>query len=372
MKDIEEELSNVGIGTGGAEKLLDFTAAKYNQLVIHRVGNKTRQESILLSHMPTELTDDSVRELMLHYLLGPFRNVDPLYQFDHKSRLELNEVYTYVREVFEDLTTFHQNSINIARHLYESSVHPRVQGGEFYMMYLTDCIIDDVCVDAIGLFKTENKETYLKVVERDQQFGVDYERGININRLDKGCIVLNLGGANGFQVAILDAHSRIEEEAQYWKDRFLGLRVRDTPKVQTEALIDALGQFTKQVYEDNEDKSERVKTRSRSYQYLRYNDSFDLDRFAENVFSSPEERAGFKQFKAEYEAVHDLKMPNSFVIEPHAVKTSRRKLRNFIQLDNSFDITVKATDSQILELVERGFDRDKNMQYYKIFFNHEK
>lgn len=352
--------------------MLDFSAARQNRLVIHRVGNKTRQESIVLSHALTELSDDSIRELMLHYFLGPFRNVEPAYQFDHKSRLQLNEVYTYVQEIFEDESKFHQNSIHVARHLYENSVHPRVQGGEFYMVHLSGCQIDGASTDAIGLFKTENKETYLKVVERDQQFGVNYERGININRLDKGCIVFNLGRENGFQVAIVDAHSRIEEEAQYWKDRFLGLRIRETPRVQTEALIDAFGQFTKQAYEDNDDKSERVKIRSRSYQYLNDNESFDLDRFTEDVFTSFEDRAAFKKFKAEYEAAHDLKMPTSFAIEPRAVKTSQRKFRNFIQLDSSVDITIRATDRQTLDLVERGFDTEKNMHYYKIFFNHEK
>ena len=42
-----------------------------------------------------------------------------------------------------------------------------MRSGEFYVAYFSDCVLDDEIVDAIGIFKSENKDTYLKPIERN-------------------------------------------------------------------------------------------------------------------------------------------------------------------------------------------------------------
>ncbi len=68
--------------------------------------------------------------------------------------------------------------MNLAAHLYEKSVYPKIKTGEFYVIYFKDCILDEHTADAIGLFKSENKETFLKIFQNTENFNIESEEGI--------------------------------------------------------------------------------------------------------------------------------------------------------------------------------------------------
>lgn len=85
-----------------------------------------------------------------------------------------------------------------------------MKGGEFYVAYFSGCMVNDRPVDAIGVFKTENKENYLKVKQQYYDFSIEAEDGINIRKLDKGYIIFNTESVNGFRLAIVDSVSKRE------------------------------------------------------------------------------------------------------------------------------------------------------------------
>lgn len=137
----------------------------------------------------------------------------------HDVDLKFNEVYSYVSEIFRDPKNFLQQSINLSKHLYEKSIHPKIQGGEFYATYFKECKINDEIVDAIGLFKSENKDTFLKVYQSGGKFEIQSDEGININKLDKGCIIFNMNKESGYIVLNVDNKNK-GEEAKYWTNDF--------------------------------------------------------------------------------------------------------------------------------------------------------
>lgn len=51
--------------------------------------------------------------------------------------------------------------------------------------------MDGQYIDAIGIFKSEHKDTFIKITEHGASYGIESQRGININKLDKGCIIYN-------------------------------------------------------------------------------------------------------------------------------------------------------------------------------------
>ncbi|NPA44443.1 MAG: nucleoid-associated protein, partial [Chlorobi bacterium] len=199
--------------------MIDFSNTKLKNIIVHRVGNKSREEGTTLSNSILKLQGEMLNDLMLQFFLSPFKN-DNFYRFQHETDLELNETFSYTSKIFEDEKSFLEQSQNIAKHLYEQSTHPKVNSGEFYAIILEDCLIEDELVNAVGLFKTENKDTYIKVKEKDESFEIDYENGININKLDKGCIIFNTEKDNGYIVSMVDNINK-GGEAQYWKDNFL-------------------------------------------------------------------------------------------------------------------------------------------------------
>lgn len=59
-------------------------------------------------------------------------------------------------------------------------------------------------MDAVGLFKSENKDTFLKVYPSGDGFEIESQQGVNINKLDKGALIFNTDKENGYIVAIVD------------------------------------------------------------------------------------------------------------------------------------------------------------------------
>ena len=129
---------------------------------LHVVGNKLNQDNIILSKNGIRI-DSNIEKILSNYFLPPFTS-EEYYQLYHESDLVLNEVYTYVSKVFDEPEQLYEQSVNLAKHLYEQSTHPKIKGGEFYTVYFKDCILDGETLDAVGLFKSENKDTFLKVL----------------------------------------------------------------------------------------------------------------------------------------------------------------------------------------------------------------
>jgi hypothetical protein len=61
---------------------------------------------------------------------------------------------------------FYLISASMARHLYEQSTHPKVKGGELYIVYFEGLPVNGRMHKAIGLYKTENKSLFLDVMKK--------------------------------------------------------------------------------------------------------------------------------------------------------------------------------------------------------------
>ncbi len=80
--------------------------------------------------------------------------------------------------------------------------------------------------------KSENKETILKLDSIKDGYKLTDIAGININKLDKGCLIFNTDKANGFQVSIIDNTNK-SDEAKYWRDDFLSVQPKKNEYHQT-------------------------------------------------------------------------------------------------------------------------------------------
>ena len=137
-------------------------------ICLHFSGNKSLEDGLILSDTTfTVSINNDLNHILLSYFLAPFIS-EEFYQFYHESDLALKEVYTYVSKIFDNQEGLYEQSVNLAKHLYEQSTHPKIKGGEFYTVYFKDCILDGKTLDAVGLFKTENKDTFLKVLHESR------------------------------------------------------------------------------------------------------------------------------------------------------------------------------------------------------------
>lgn len=110
-------------------------------------------------------------------------------------------------------------------------INPNIKSGEVYIVHFRNCNIEEGVCDAIGIFKSETKDTFLKIVMNQNTYQLVGESGINIKKLDKACIVFNVNRENGYKVCILDKTNT--KEAVYWSTDFLGLQPGDDSYFQT-------------------------------------------------------------------------------------------------------------------------------------------
>lgn len=334
-------------------------------LAIHNVGNKNNDEGIHLSGQNT-IPDSSLAETLISYFISSFRS-DVYYNLHHESDLSLNEVYVYAGRIFDDPGSLFDQSVSLAKHLYNCSSHPKIKGGEFYTAYFPASTLEGETVSAIGLFKSEGKDTFLKVKPVASSYSIESHNGINVNKLDKGCIIFNKDREKGFVVTIVD-NSGKGGEAAYWMDDFLQVFQRNDNYHNTSNVLSLCKAFiTKQLPRDYEvTKADQADFLNKSLKFFKEKDSFSMGEFADEVMSQPDLIEKFHRFKSDYEEETDQVIAESFDINNTAVKNQARVFKSVLKLDKNFHIYIHGDR----DLISQGVEPD-GRKFYKIYFREE-
>jgi hypothetical protein len=237
--------------------MINLFNTNIDTLSIHRVGNKSRSEAIFLSDEHYKPNDEVV-PLLKEYFFKPFRDKEENYfQFAHDVHLDYHDMYNFATEIFTDPTKTHEVSKKITKHLFEQSNHPHIKNGEVYVAYLTNLTIDNNPVDAIGIFKSEIKTDFLQFDEKGANLEIMLQQGINLNKLDKGCLIFNYKKEDGYKILTID-HNRYD--ARYWLEHFLSVDAFQDENFITKKYMKFVQDFAKDVVLPAEDKKEEVIT----------------------------------------------------------------------------------------------------------------
>lgn len=344
------------------------TQVRLNQMAVHRVGNKAKDEGVIISKELVDLHDEQLYNLLLNYFLTPFKQ-EEFFRFTHTSDLALNEMFAYATLIFNDPASFHEYSVHILNHLYEQSDHPKVKSGELYVVHFTGAVMEEDVVDAIGIFKSENKDTFLTFQDSDDDLNVNYHFGVNLKSVDKGCMIYNTEAEDGYRVKLIDANST---DTVFWKEDFLGVtEIKDT-NFNTKTYLNLCKDFSEEIFAKTESKKEQVDFISRSVDYFSKNDTFDLESFTSSVIEEPESAERFKNYSQSFAEERDIEGFHNFAINKNTVRSMKRKFRNFIKLDTQIEIKFSGYNpEQSEQYVERGYDQERGMHFYKVYFYNE-
>lgn len=339
--------------------------ATFQGVVLHYVGNKQNGDALRFSKASLKLDEDT-GELLKTYFLSKIKSQE-LFQFTHASDLDLNEVYTYISAIFDNPESLVEQSQHLAKFLYEQCTHPKIKSGEFYVVYFKDCVINKKGVDAVGLFKSENKETFLKVYPQGDNFEMQPQEGININKLDKGCLIFNSQREEGYIAAVVDNTNRVSE-AQYWVDDFLQLKVCEDAYFQTSNTMEMYKNYvTQQLPEEFEmNRVDQADLLNRTMDFFKNKEQFAMEEFTREILQQPEVIDSFDAYRTYYQSERDVNIAEDFSISESAVKKQQRVYKSVIKLDKNFHIYVHGDRSKI----EHG--EDYKGKFYKIYFDNEK
>ncbi len=344
--------------------MIEFSEVKLESFCVHQVGNKFRDENVKISKENSSFADTDTESYLLKYFLTSFKD-NEMYNFTHSSDLEMNEIYTLSKRLFSSPDLLYKTSVAISKRLYEKSIHPKINEGDLCICYFKNCLVDGVSCDAIGLFKSEVKDVFLKIDSTLEKTNVAHERGINIQKLDKGCFIFNLEEESGYKVCIVDTKSK---ETHYWKEDFLRIKPASDNYHNTNDFLAITKQFlTKKLPDDFEvSKSEQIDLLNRSVEYFKKNEFFDKEEFEETVFEDENVIESFREYDDSYRKENEIELEDQFEISSNAVKKQSRAFKRVLKLDSNFDIHIKGDKN----LIEKGVD-DRGRKFYKIYYDEE-
>ena len=161
----------------------------FSKIIVHKVGNKIRQEALHLSQEILEV-DEEMKEILSEFFLKSFKSEEQ-FHFYSDTYLVNNAVYSSIAEIFDDPEKFVEESQAIAKHLYDIAENPRIQNGELFVVYFKGEETDSENIDKIGIFKTENTEPFLKIFPKNDSFEIEKDYGIGLSKIDKAALVYN-------------------------------------------------------------------------------------------------------------------------------------------------------------------------------------
>ncbi len=346
--------------------IIDFTELNLQYLITHHIGNKLRDERFLLSAETTDIETET-QNFLLKYFILPIKT-EEIYSFSHSVELDMNEVYILIKRFFEEpKSSFVSCSQDIAKLLYEQSMHPKIKEGELNVAYFTNINFEGKIVDAIGIFKSENNVPFLKMIGGKGKYKINHDYGFEIKGIDKGCVILNVNPETGYKVLIVDNGNKAAE-AQYWKDDFLKVQPISDEYHQTKEFLNIAKNFVaKQLSEGFEvSKADRIDLLNRSVEYFKKHDAFDKNEFEQEVFQDDNLINSFRTFDKVYREDNEIELSDNFDISPQAVKKQARIFKSVLKLDKNFDIYIHGNR----DLIERGIEKD-GRKYYKIYYQEE-
>lgn len=344
--------------------MTELGEAHLEGLVVHKVAG----EEISFSARPFDLSDEILKAILKKFFLNPFKN-QVYHHLSHASDINLNEIYNFAGSIFQDPGSLYQQAGSIARHLAEVSKHPNIKSGELYVCYFSNCTVDGEYTDAVGIFKSESKDLFIKVYEQNTDLTIEHQEGININKLDKGCLIFNIDKDKGYRVCVIDNTNK-NNEAHYWKEEFLKVKPREDNFFHTKNYLQLCRNFCDDVLDEKEkiEKTDQIDFLNRSASFFRNKESFNVEEFETEVIAQPEIIDHFRDYKQSFETKAQIRAFDEFEISRDAVKKNEKVFKSVLKLDKNFHIYVHGNRN----LIEKGFDEERGMSYYKLFFNEEK
>ncbi|MFH4969481.1 nucleoid-associated protein [Gaetbulibacter sp. M240] len=342
--------------------------AAISKCIIHKVGNKFNSTRNAFSEQPVDF-DEASYDLMLSFLLKPFGNLVQSHRFNHHADISLNEINSYSKQVFMDEKAFIEASKHMVMHLFEQSNSAQIKTGDVLVVLFDGIGFNDFETQALGVFKIETKVNFFQTFLENNSYDILVQKGISSRKLDKGCLILNQSDTEGPVVFSVDNNSY---DAQYWTDHFLNIKYADDANNHTQQYLELCKHFSTDIIKSQYGAHEHSNFLAKTIDFFKEHEVVNVETFKEDLFHEEAHIREFEDYKKSYESEQNLVMRNQFDVAEAVVNKEKRKFKTDIRLDTHIQIKldIDAPDASE-EYLERGYDEEKKMHYYKVFFNAE-
>ncbi|MEG0697414.1 MAG: nucleoid-associated protein, partial [Algoriella sp.] len=187
--------------------------------------------------------------------------------------------------------------------------------------------------------------------------------------IDKACMILDVHKEEGFRVFSIDDKN---VESEYWKKSFLEIDLIKDNNYHTKKYMELITDFSNDFLLDKTDKKQQAEFISNSINVLNSNEFVTNEIIEDQVLKPFELIDQFKDYKKDYSENNRVEFVESFEVSVPTLMKESKKIKSEIKLDTKINIKLDLTNPDAAEeYLERGFDEEKKMFYYKVFFNTE-
>jgi 37-kD nucleoid-associated bacterial protein len=347
---------------------LRFESAVTTGIVLAKVGNPQREEPLQTSREVFRVQEED-QSVLTSLFLKPFKNLVG-HRFYHHSSLDQHEMNNCVKAIFESPLGLLERGCDIAKRLYSKSNHPNIKAGDLCVALMDDLEVDGQMVQGICILKAESMVPFLSINAKDGDLQLSTEHGINPEKIDKGCLILNHFPNKGFYAVTFD---RAGAESRFWVREFLGLQAVPDSAFLTNAYADMTVNYLAESapWEDSPPEQACAAVHE-AMTYFDDRENFDLQEFEERVLRTPEAVAKFAEHRARVEEAEGQPLETNFEIAPKIVQKAKKRIPSIVRLDTGVEIHLKPLFvNQREPVLERGFDETKGMKFIKVYFNQD-
>lgn len=331
----------------------------------------------MIEHYNASISDLIIANLSLkkvqdHYLNGdlneltklvvsPFQRLNIEFNFHHPADLKFNEVYTLVQEFFDHKIEFPNFASALLDKYEREAVHGNIKNGDFLICNFGQLLYNNDMVEGVAIFKIDNKVKFLEAELNAKQSITAVKDGIDLNKIDKCCLIIKPNGDGDFIVLNREGKSN-SEYTQFWFDRFLGLKAKQESNYLTRETIKETQAFVKAISESI-GVNDQVEILEKSQMYLVENDQFDIKEYCDEVFANATE--DLKNQFEEYLNPEILNAPVFDISKDIAAKENKKSIKT-VKLDENFRIIITGGADKL----EKGID-ENGRKYYKLYYEEE-
>jgi len=338
--------------------MFNTISMEITEFVVHKIGNRANEKGIEYSEKAITPTDEQ-SGVLLSLFLNPFKTEEYM---KFKGSRSKNKVFDLVANINENSDNFVELSHYLAEHYHSFTVHPKIKEGNFYIVKFTGAIIDDEVVNAIGIFKSETTEPFVKIKQDGDTINAEREDGINLKKIDRALLIFNTNKDDGYKVLNVDK----SKSQEHWLE-FLEIEKIEDEFESTSQYIDTFAYAIEAMIEQEDiDVIGKAKLLQNADAYFNNAEAFETEVFDTEVFEGNETVAkAYSEAVEEYESETDIEIPKEFDISQSAVSSRKSYFKSVMNLDKNFKLEIKGDTTEI----EQGYDSSRKKRFFKVYFD---
>jgi hypothetical protein len=295
-------------------------------------------------------SEDSNELSLSYFFLKPFKD-KILYSIDDE------DFFDKVSEFFDRKITLENFSQSLAQKLFESDET------EVLILEIKGLVFEDEVLDALGFFKIDQKERFVTLTASEGKSSLQAKQGLSFGKLTRGTLIFNTERDHGYKALCIDSSSK--NESQIWREQVMGLKRRKDDFYKTQQVLQVYREFVEQQLDAPAEQVAQIKAKAKDY--FSQSQTFDKQEFEQHVFEEPKMVEAFESFAQNLEQERQIFIEPEFEIAEKAIKQDKKTFRSVIKLDKNFHVYVHANPN----LLEKGHDPERNMNFYRLFFKNE-